>query len=197
MPRVSADEKERSHVRIVKEGAVLLRSQGLENTSLSDVMHAAGLTHGGFYRHFKSKNDLVASAMRLAVKESMSGLEAACGDSERAKALWEYIDIYLSLEHVRNPGAGCPLAALSVDAGRAEPAIRQVAHQETQHVIAVFSRAMGETTEAVGDKAQGLLALLIGTVSLARVSNSDDDAEKLLNSARKAVALLIPPRPPK
>lgn len=193
MPRVSADEKERSHGRIVQQASMLLRAQGLENTSVSDVMNAAGLTHGGFYRHFKSKDDLVASALSFAVKDAMSELEASSTPAERASALRTYINLYLSLDHVRNPGTGCPLAALSVDAGRYAGAVRKVADQERQYVLRVLSQAIGDETEPDQDKALALLALLVGAVSLARVALSDEDAEAVLLAARRSAALLVPP----
>lgn len=194
MPRVSADEKERSHARIVKEASLLLRARGLENTSVSDVMKAAGLTHGGFYRHFKSKDDLVSTALRFAVRDAMSELEAASSSSERTEALWNYIDLYLSLEHVRSPSTGCPLATLSVDVGRGKAAPRKAADQEMKYVTSLLSRVIGGATEGDHEKAQALLALLVGTVSLARVSPSDEDAEAFLLAARKPISLLVPPR---
>jgi TetR/AcrR family transcriptional repressor of nem operon len=191
MPRVSADEKERSHSRIVQEASLLLRAQGLDNTSVSDVMKAAGLTHGGFYRHFKSKGDLVTTALSFAVKDTMSGLDASFTIAEGEAALRTYINLYLSMNHVRNPDTGCPLAALSVDAGRDDGAVRQVADQERQYVLGLLSRAMGQETEQVHDKAHALMALLVGAVTLARVALSNEDAEAVLLAARNSAAQLI------
>lgn len=196
MPRVSADEKERSHMRIVQEASLLLRAQGIENTSVTDVMSAAGLTHGGFYRHFKSKDDLVAAALRFAIRDAMSDLEAATTSYARTEALWQYVDLYLSLDHVHSTRSGCPLAAMSVDAVRGAGAVREAADQEMQYVLSLLSRTIGDSTEAEDQKARALLALLVGTVSLARVSRSDEDAEELLRAARKSLALLLPPRMP-
>ncbi|MBT8476236.1 MAG: TetR/AcrR family transcriptional regulator, partial [Alphaproteobacteria bacterium] len=77
MPRMSAQEKQKSHERILKAASRLFRERGIETTSVADVMKAAGLTHGGFYRHFASKDALVAAAFRHAVDEVLSVVEAA------------------------------------------------------------------------------------------------------------------------
>ena len=117
MPRMSAAEKQKSHERILDAAARLFRERGIEATSVADVMKAAGLTHGGFYKHFPSKQALVAEAFRRAAEGLLSGAEAeaAPGRPARAEPRARYVARYLSGEHVSDAGHGCPIAALGAD----------------------------------------------------------------------------------
>ncbi|MEZ5913496.1 MAG: TetR/AcrR family transcriptional regulator [Paracoccaceae bacterium] len=88
---MSADEKQKTHERILKAASQLFRERGIETTSVADVMKAAGLTHGGFYRHFASKEALVAAAFSHAVDEVLSDVEAAPSGPDQASALDSYV----------------------------------------------------------------------------------------------------------
>jgi TetR/AcrR family transcriptional repressor of nem operon len=96
----------------------MLRERGLEAASIADVMHEAGMTHGGFYKHFKSKNDLVRAAVRFAFDEIIERFDRREATGGRDDALAAYVEEYLSLAHIAHSGAGCPVAALGADAGR-------------------------------------------------------------------------------
>lgn len=191
MARVSAAEKERSHARIVAEASQLLRAKGLEGASVSDVMTAAGLTHGGFYRHFKSKDDLAVAALEAAINDAMSDIEKAPTAQARAEALRRYVDLYLSPEHLRDRRNGCPLAALAVDAGRSEGAVKEAADRGVRHVVSLLSAAFADTTNNREDKAQALLSLLLGTITLARLATSADAAEQRLKAARVSASEML------
>lgn len=192
MPRVSAEEKTRSHARIVQEASKLLRSKGFEDTSVSDVMRAAGLTHGGFYRHFESKDALMAAALDHAIRNAVSVLASAETPQERAKALQDYIALYLSHEHVQDVANGCPLAALAADAGRGAETVKQTAADGMQHVIEVLAKAMGGPDHL--DRAKALLALLVGTVTLARITQDPYQVQTTLNAAKTTATALISPK---
>ncbi|MFY0597364.1 MAG: TetR/AcrR family transcriptional regulator [Cognatishimia sp.] len=184
MPRVSADEKERSHARIIKEASKAFRSNGLAGTRVADVMKAAGLTHGGFYRHFSSRAELLASALEDAIKDAMSDLEHATTPEAQRDALLRYVDLYLSPEHVQNVQEGCPLAAAATEAGRGDATVRQAASAGSQYVVLLLSRALANTTENPEAKAHALLSLLIGTVTFARIANGVHDVDDWLNAAK-------------
>lgn len=184
MPRVSAAEKERSHARILKEASQAFRRNGLDGTSVSDVMRAAGLTHGGFYRHFGSKAELLAAALKDAIKDAMSDLERATTPEAQRKALSRYVDLYLSREHVRSAEDGCPLLAVATEAGRSDAAVREAADLGSQYVISLLSRALENTTNNPEAKARALLSLLVGTVTFARVADEIDDVDDWLDAAK-------------
>ncbi|WP_269585787.1 TetR/AcrR family transcriptional regulator [Roseibium sp. Sym1] len=184
MPRMSEAEKRKSHNKILGAASRLLRANGTEATSVSDVMQAAGLTHGGFYRHFKSKDELVAAAFRTAVDEVLNDMEEASDDAARKKARRDYVDTYLSQGHVDNRAEGCPLAALANDLGRGEEDGRREG-------LAAVDR-VSELLATRGGRAEGtaLLALMVGTVTLARLAESDVMAEGIVKAGRTAAELL-------
>ncbi|MCK7612932.1 TetR/AcrR family transcriptional regulator [Roseibium sediminicola] len=184
MPRMSEAEKRKSHKKILEAAARMLRAQGTEATSVSDVMQAAGLTHGGFYRHFKSKDELVAAAFRTAVDDVLNDMEAAPDDGARTKARRDYVETYLSKAHVDNRAEGCPLAALASDLGRGEDGGRREG-------LAAVDR-VAELLRTGGDSAQGtaLLALMVGTVTLARLADTGTEAESIVAAGRTAADLL-------
>lgn len=184
MPRVSADEKDRSHTRIIKEASKAFRSNGLAGTRVADVMKAAGLTHGGFYRHFSSRAELLASALEDAIKDAMSDLERATTPEAQRDALLCYVDLYLSPEHVRSVQEGCPLAAAATEAGRDDATVRQAASAGSQYVVLLLSRALANTSENPEAKARALLSLLVGTVTFARIADGVHDVDDWLNAAK-------------
>lgn len=184
MPRMSEAEKRKSHKRILDEAARIFRERGAESTSVSDVMQAAGLTHGGFYRHFKSKDDLVAAAFKNAVDDVLAEMENAGSAEEKAAARESYIDTYLSPCHVENRGEGCPLAALAGELSRGEEMVRQEGYAAIDRV----SRLLSQEDEP----AQGIamLALMLGTVTLARLADSRKTAQSVLDAGQKGVDLI-------
>ena len=111
--RMSQIEKDRSHARIIGSAAKLVRQHGIEGTSVDDVMKDAGLTHGGFYKHFESKDTLVAAALDEAFKEIIEMLEPQTLKQNAASLSTDFQSFYLSDPHVASSNKGCPIAALS------------------------------------------------------------------------------------
>lgn len=184
MPRMSEAEKRKSHKKILEAASRMLRAQGTEATSVSDVMQAAGLTHGGFYRHFKSKDELVVEAFRTAVDDVLNDMEETSDDAAQVIARRDYVDTYLSMAHVRNRAEGCPLAALASDLGRGDKDGRREG-------VAAIDR-VSELLKTGGVQAQGtaLLALLVGTVTLARLAETDTVAESILEAGQTGAELV-------
>ncbi|WP_434055651.1 MAG: TetR/AcrR family transcriptional regulator [Roseibium sp.] len=184
MPRMSEAEKRKSHKRILEKAGEIFRQRGVETTSVSDVMQAAGLTHGGFYRHFKSKDELVAAAFKTAVDDVLNGMEAADSEEQKAAARRDYIATYLSLCHVGSRKDGCPLAALAGDLNRGAPDARREGHD-------ALRRTATQLTPG-DDPAQGVatLALMLGTVTLARLADEDSNAQALLDAGQRGVELI-------
>ena len=124
--RMSKEAMARHHDEIVTAASRMLRERGIEGTSVADLMQAAGLTHGGFYRHFDSKEALVAEAAQSIYDNLVQGLATKAEKMSEVEAVADYVGKYLTRYHVSHPGAGCVMAALGVG--------RKIEHRN--HVIA-------------------------------------------------------------
>src|SRR5262245_56464481 len=116
--RYDAEHKERTRQRVLTEAAAAIRAHGPDGIGVAALMSKAGLTHGGFYAHFKSKDDLVAQAIGQMFEEARERFHVNTDDPDPAAALCKYIDIYVSSRHRDSPERGCPLPALSGDLAR-------------------------------------------------------------------------------
>lgn len=181
MPRMSEAEKQKSHERILDAAADLFREQGIESTSVSEVMKAAGMTHGGFYRHFTGKEDLAAEAFRKAVDEVVTEMETPSGAEAKKLAREAYIEDYLSADHVNDKRKGCPMAALGSELARAEG---ETSRETAEAVERVASLLQGD---GEGHTGHARLALLIGSVTLARLVNDKPQSQSIIESAKIAI----------
>ncbi len=168
--RVSQKEKERSHQRIVEGAARLIRERGIETTSVSDVMTDAGMTIGGFYKHFDSKDALAEAALRSAFDEMIGVMTSRLGAEA---ALADYQSFYLSEGHVGSPGIGCPVAALSGDVARGPASLKAEFGAGVRRTIATLVDSMPGTADERVAAATRRLALLAGAVLIARASDPD------------------------
>lgn len=186
MPRVSEAEKQRSHSRILDAAARLFRENGIETTSVADVMRAAGMTHGGFYRHFASKEELVSAAFRHAVNGVVDNIEKETTTDGKAREMEAYIETYLSDAHVYEWGKGCPLAAMGVELARTGGS--------TLHEGADASKRMAGLLQQsdVAEEEQGLasMAIMMGAVTLARLAETKEESERALKAGRTGLSLL-------
>ena len=178
--RVSREEKARSHARIVAAAARLVRERGIENAGVADVMREAGLTHGGFYRHFDDKDALVAAALELAFDEILARLGAPPADdapangaaaNDAAQAGADFRAFYLSEGHLERPGLGCPVAALGGEVARGPAALRTAFGAGVRRMIAALARGTPGTTPDARARASRELAMLVGALMIARASD--------------------------
>lgn len=184
MPRVSQAEKARNHQRILEEAARQIRSSGIEGLGIAELMKSVGMTHGGFYRHFKDKEELAVAAIDQAFDVFCDRLENEIDELGSEEALGAFVRRYLSTDHVENPSAGCPASALSGEAGRCSLAERKAIARGIARTETLLARALSEAgTEGVL-AAECLFSLLVGTVVLARAATSKSDAEGSLEKAR-------------
>src|SRR5690349_1617727 len=116
--RQSREEKAKTHDRIVEIAAERIREGGIEGPGVAEIMQAAGLTHGGFYKHFDSRDDLVAEAAERAFTDGNRKVHQLVDEADDPLAA--LVDWYVTAEHCANPGAGCAVAALGGDAHRAD-----------------------------------------------------------------------------
>ena len=177
--RVSQQEKEKTHQRIVKSAARLLRERGLENTGVDDVMRDAGLTHGGFYRHFETKDTMVGAALDLAFEQILAALDAGLAKNSPQQALSDFAAHYLSAGHVAHPGIGCPVPALSSEIGRASASVRERFSAGVRRLGDALGRGLRGSAAQRRARAYRQLAMMAGAVMIARASDQATAAEVL------------------
>lgn len=151
--RVSRQTKDAFHQRIVTEASRLLRRRGVDATSVAEVMTAAGRTHGGFYRHFSTKQALVAAAVAQAFQDVSDNLEA-------------FETFYLSQTHLRHPDRGCPIAALGGDIARQPTALKRTFGTGLRQIITRLTHPGRGERDATRH-----LAMLVGAMVMARASD--------------------------
>jgi TetR/AcrR family transcriptional repressor of nem operon len=122
--RYPVEQKGETHERIIDAAARSFRKHGSEGQGVARLMKDVGLTHGGFYRHFESKEDLLVDAITRAFQETADGMIAAAAKAPQGAQLRVIIERYLSVEHLENPGGGCVLSTLATDMARQRPAVR-------------------------------------------------------------------------
>lgn len=175
--RYPAEETAAKHQRIVKEASRLFRERGFGNVSVGEVMNAAGLTHGAFYAHFRSKQELEEAA--VAYGQGISAERARRHGATR-KGRKAYADRYLSPRHRDNPGDGCTMAALAQEVARSTPELK-----------AAFARGLEEILSAGGgDRKEAIFhtAALLGGVVLARAVQDPQLSEEILKSVQQRLS---------
>ena len=175
--RYPAKETAAKHDRIVREASRLFRERGFENVTVGEIMKAAGLTHGAFYAHFGSKQELEKAAVVYG-QDVSAGRVRGHGATKRGRKA--YADRYLSLSHRDNPGAGCTMAALAQEVARSAPELK-----------AAFERGFEEILSAVGgDRKEAIFqaAALLGGVVLARAVQDSRLSDEILQSVRQKVS---------
>jgi TetR/AcrR family transcriptional regulator, transcriptional repressor for nem operon len=179
--RYSSQHKQETRARVLKEAASAIRVKGPDGVAVTDIMARAGLTHGGFYAHFASKNELVSEAITTMFDE-VNGRMVAIGGAHDAKAsLRHVLTYYLSADHRDNASGGCPMPALSGDLTRATGPARACFTQGVSDMAARIQAAL----EAIGiadaeREANALQAQLVGAVALARAVDSAPHSDAIL-----------------
>jgi TetR/AcrR family transcriptional repressor of nem operon len=174
--RYPAEETAAKHERIVKEASRLFRERGFENVTVGEVMKAAGLTHGAFYAHFASKQELQQAA--VAYGQELSAARARSHGATK-KGRRAYADRYLSSRHRDNPGEGCTMAALAPEVARSTPETKAAFEQGFEEIL---SAGGGDRKEAIFRT-----AALLGGIVLARAVQNPQLSEEILESVRQKV----------
>ena len=162
-------KKERTRERIVQVAARALRRLGFDGVGVAEVMQEAGLTHGGFYAHFPSREALLVAALDAAAAQSLTALDAGTSGDDNAQRLRALIDRYLSDEHAEHPELGCTLAALGSETYRQSSEIRAVATRRLAQFLKLLEAQLPGTAAERRDRAQTLLATLVGSLLLSRL----------------------------
>jgi TetR/AcrR family transcriptional regulator, transcriptional repressor for nem operon len=184
----AGSKKEETRERILRAAARAIRKHGYEGVGVADVMKEVGLTHGGFYAHFKSRDALLAAAAEQEGVESSEHLSRAIAAAKPGQELMALVDAYLSDGHVAAPEQGCAIAAAGSEVPRQHADVRRVASRRIKDIIGLIERQFPEWGKrAAHDKAMAIAATLVGSVVLARAV---DDAQ-LSRSIRKATRELV------
>src|ERR1700687_5980252 len=161
--RYSKEHKQETHARIVKKASVRLREKGAHGIGVAEVMKEAGLTHGGFYAHFDSRDALLAAAADQAGAESIENLARAIAAAKPGGELMALVDSYLSERHVAAPeqGLGCAIAAAGSEVPRQPPEGLRTTTRRIKDIIGLVERQFPEWGESVAhEKAVGIVASL-------------------------------------
>ena len=171
--RYPVEETAARHERIVKEASRLFRERGFENVTVGEVMKAAGLTHGAFYAHFGSKEELQAAAVAYGQKVSLERVQR----SVNKKSKESYADRYLSPSHRDNPGEGCTMAALGQEVARSAPELKAAFEQGLEEILA----AKG------GDRNQAIFqaAAMVSGIVLARAVKDRRLSDEILQTVHQ------------
>lgn len=181
----SQKDKEKNHAEIVEVAAQKMRESGTEGPGVAEIMKAAGLTHGGFYKHFDSRDDLVAEAVEEAVAQSREGFTSITEGA--ADPLAAFVDWYLSPGHRDDPGSGCAVVALGADAARADERVRATYTGQVERYIAQMEELLGGEGEDVRRRAIAAVSEMVGALLIARAVDDEDLSEEILAAARADV----------
>ncbi len=180
--RFPKEHKARVRERIVRAAAKKLRGAGLEGPSVPELMREAGLTHGGFYGYFRSRDELVAEAVRNAAVETADGLFKASPD------LTAVINAYVSEEHLRRPSSGCVVAALGSDGARKGKKVRAAFADVAEGLARLVDEKLGsvEQRDAISDRALAVTCQMVGAVVLGRLVDDPVLARRIVSAGREA-----------
>ena len=179
--------KEVTHERIITAAARAIRRGGFHGVGVADIMKEAGLTHGGFYAHFSSRNALLAEALERAGQDSAARLArgTAARQARGASALRALVEGYLSDRHLGELEAGCPVAALVSEMPRQSAEVLEASAQRVRGLVAAVRRALPK--DAPVDFGAAIASQLVGALLLARALGDNAEGQRLLKASRRAL----------
>jgi TetR/AcrR family transcriptional repressor of nem operon len=195
--RYSREHKQETHTRIVKKAAVLLREKGAHGVGVADLMKEAGLTHGGFYAHFDSREALVIEAFAYAMDRSTERWRQIAAQTPPDKRLAMIVDSYLTAVHRDDPGHGCAVPALGAEIVRESPKTRKAFATKLDQMLDMVAEQMGDVPRKTARKqAMAMLATMAGTLLLARIAGNGELSDEILAAGREAsLGQAAPARP--
>ncbi|MFT4120628.1 TetR/AcrR family transcriptional regulator [Bradyrhizobium sp.] len=183
--RYSREHKQETHDRIVKKASVRLREKGAHGIGVADLMKEAGLTHGGFYAHFDSREALVIEAFAYAMDRSMEHWRKITDEVSPERRLALIADAYLSALHRDNPGHGCSIPSLGAEIARESPKTRKAFAGKLDEMIEMIADFIPNVPrKAARKQAIATLASMAGTMLLARIAGSSDLSDEVLKAGK-------------
>jgi len=186
--RYSREHKLETHARIVRKASVRLREKGAHGVGVADLMKEAGLTHGGFYAHFDSRDDLVIEAFTHAMDRSTERWRKLVEQTPREKRFATIVNSYLTSLHRDDPGRGCAIPTLGAEIARESARTRRVFAGRLDQMIDILADQVPNLPrKAARKRAAAAMATMIGTLVMARVAGSGDFSDEILGAGREAL----------
>ena len=182
----ASSRKQLTHERIVDVASRVIRRSGYDGTGVADIMKEAGLTHGGFYAHFDSRDALLAEAGDRAGAEAVAVATRVAASAPPGQGLQAIMQAYLSPEHIATIETGCPVSALASEMPRQAPEVRHAATLHIKEMIDVLARQMPDWGQPQAhERALAMMCALIGTTMLARAVDDPKLSEALCAATLK------------
>ncbi|UFX42555.1 TetR/AcrR family transcriptional regulator [Bradyrhizobium sp. 41S5] len=186
--RYSKEHKQETHARIVKKAATRLRERGAHGIGVADLMKDAGLTHGGFYAHFDSREALVIEAFNYAMDRATERWRKVTAEVPPEKRLATMVDGYLSAAHRDDPGQGCAVPALGAEIARESPKTRKAFALKLDQMIDMMADQIQDVPRKTARKqAMATLATMMGTIVMSRIAGNGEMSDEILSAGREAV----------
>jgi TetR/AcrR family transcriptional regulator, transcriptional repressor for nem operon len=196
--RYSREHKLETHARIVKKASVRLREKGAHGIGVADLMKDAGLTHGGFYAHFDSREALVIEAFGYAMERSTERWRKLAEQTQPRQRLSAIVESYLTPAHRDDPGHGCAVPTLGAEIARESPKTRRAFAAKLEQMIDVLAEQIPDVPrKAARKQAMAAIATMMGTLVLARIAGNGDFSEEILRAGRDAALDRVTPPKPK
>jgi TetR/AcrR family transcriptional regulator, transcriptional repressor for nem operon len=192
--RYSKEHKFQTHARIVKRASVKLREKGAHGIGVADLMKDAGLTHGGFYAHFDSREALVIEALTHAMDRSTERWRKLSDETPVEKRLSRIVNTYLAPTHRDDPGHGCAVPALAAEIARESAKTRRVFAGRMEQMIDMLAEQFhGVPPRAARKQAIAALATMMGTLVMERITANGEVSNEILKSGREAILGRVKP----
>lgn len=188
---IAPNRKAITHERILDTAARVIRRAGFNGVGVADIMKEAGLTHGGFYAHFPSRDALMAEALAHAGRQSAERIAKgnATREARGASPFRALVEGYLSERHLSGTENGCAVAALASEMPRQSPEVRAAAAQRVRGLIELVERALPAATQAAS--APAIASQMVGALQLARALGDNAEGKALLTANRSALLALF------
>ena len=182
--RKSREEAAQTRRRIVEVASCEFRKNGIVATGLNDLMKAAGLTHGGFYKHFASRDELIVEAVERALAENDATAHITADADDPLAA---FTDWYVATAHRDDPATGCGVAGLGADVWRVGGAAQDAYRAQVEHYLAHLQTMLGGEDPETRRRATVTLSAMVGALTIARALGPTRRSDELLRDVREAV----------
>ncbi|HEX4179591.1 MAG TPA: TetR/AcrR family transcriptional regulator [Caulobacteraceae bacterium] len=186
--RYAEDHKRETRAKVLKAASRVIRQNGPDRVAVAGVMAEVGLTHGGFYAHFASKDDLLVQAIGQMFVEARQNFEHRVDKLPPAAALTTYFDFYLSTDHRDRRDWGCPLPALAADLPRLPPEPRNSYGKGVAGLTGLIAQRLRDAgKDSPEAMAASILSEMVGAVALARAVVDTEQSDRILKASREAI----------
>ncbi len=194
--RYSKEHKQETHTRIVKKASVRLREKGAHGIGVADLMKEAGLTHGGFYAHFDSREALVIEAFGYAMDRASEHWRNMTADIPPEKRLSAIVESYVSATHRDDPGRGCAVPTLGAEIARESAKTRKAFAAKLDQMIDLVADQIPDVPKKTARRlAMGTMATMMGSLVMSRVAGSGELSDEILASGREAALGRVAKKP--